>query len=77
MLRHATNGWFIYYVEDGELFPFGVLNSKESAIKEMEILQDLQPKKGWKCRSIIFVGWGDVVFASNETPTFESMAVPQ
>lgn len=77
MLRHATTGWLIYYVDGGELFPFGVAKSEEAARADLEVLHETQPTKAWKTQSVLFVGWGDVVFASNETPSLEEIAPRQ
>jgi hypothetical protein len=65
MLRHATTGWLIYFIEAGEIRPLGLLGSLESAKENLEISRRIQPEHDWKCCAVMFLGWGDVVFASN------------
>jgi hypothetical protein len=76
MLRHATAGWLIYFIEAGEIRPLGLFRSLKSATDDLEILR-VQSEHDWQCCAVMFIGWGDVVFGSNETASMESIGPRQ
>jgi hypothetical protein len=65
-----TFGTVIYRRNGEKIEFFGIVQTKEKALKDIEILSRVST--GWECIEIPFVGWGQVapeVFSQNGKPT--------
>lgn len=57
MKRATTTGWLIYRIYEGQLFCFGLYQSKEQAEADHKLLSD---DDDWDMAPVPFLGWGIV-----------------
>jgi hypothetical protein len=53
-----TSGYLIYRLTDDDVEILGIYESEAKAKREIEVLEQLGHKDGWRFRKAPFIGWG-------------------
>jgi len=67
MKNPITYGWVLFRIVGGKPEFMGIFESEEVALRETELLCELQPEDiAWRVKCVPFIGWGKVLFSSND-----------